>query len=169
MPRFNPIGFFAIFAIGALAAGIQVKLADKRHWLFDAIVWIMVGHIGGLTEGFGLLGIPYGFPLMPLAVGLALLALPQSTIAGRLLDNRVSRFIAELSFGIYIWHFLVIGLMARLWPPAFQTWNEGGWSIWLWSSAIAIVISTLVAVLSFYALERPIGRWARGLESRAPR
>lgn len=175
MPRFNPIGFFAIFALGALAAGVQVKLNHIRHWLCDVIGlaavfaagWIMVDHIGGLNEGFGLLDIPYGFPSMPLAICVALVALPSSRLAGRLLDNRLSRFIAEISFGIYIWHFLVIGLMARLVPPSFQTGGEDGWSIWLWSSAIAIAISIAVATVSFYLLERPMVRWARGLENRS--
>lgn len=174
MPRFNPIGFFAIFALGALAAGIQVKLADLSHWLFDAIGLlavlaaglVMAAHVGGLNEGFGLLGIPYGYPWMPLAICVALVALPSSRLAGRLLDNRPVRFIAEISFGIYIWHFLVIGLLARLAPPAFQSWLDDGWSIWLWSSAIAIALSLVVATLSFYLLERPMVRWARSLETR---
>lgn len=174
MPRFNPIGFFAIFALGALASGIQVKLNHFRHWLFDVVGlagvfasgWVMYTHIGGLNEGFGLLGIPYGYPWMPLAICVALIALPSSRLAGRLLDNPMSRFIAEISFGMYIWHFLVIGLMARLFPPAFQSWEDNGWSVWLWSSAIAITISIAVATLSFYMLERPMVRWARGLENR---
>ena len=177
MPRFNPVGFFAIFALGALAAGVQVKVAAMRHWAFDAIGllaviaagWVMAAHIGELNEGFGLVGIPYGYPWMPLAIGVALVALPSSVVAGRLLDNRVSRYIAEISFGIYIWHFLIIGLMARLAPPAFKTNDEGGWTIWLWSSAGAIVISFVVATISFYALERPMVRWARGLEGRLGR
>ena len=174
MPRFNPVGFFAIFALGALAAGVQVRLANLRHWVFDvvgllaiaAIGSLMAAHMGGLTEGFGFLGIPYGYPWMPLAAGLALVALPSSVLAGRLLDNRVSRFIAQISFGIYIWHFLVIGLMARLLPPSFQTGGEQGWSIWLWSSAIAIAVSVAVGTLSFYALEQPVVRWARRFEKR---
>lgn len=172
MPRFNPVGFFGIFALGALAAGVQVKVAAMRHWLFDVVGllavgsagWVMVAHIGGLNEGFGFLGVPYGYPWMPLATGLALVALPSSVLAGRLLDNRVSRFIAEISFGIYIWHFLIIGLMARLLPPSFKTGEEGGWEIWLWSSAAAIGLTFVVATISFYALERPMVRWARGLE-----
>jgi len=174
MPRFNPVGFFAIFALGALAAGIQVKLNQFRHWLCDAIGllavfvsgWIMAAHIGGLNEGFGLAGIPYGYPWMPLAICVALVALPSSVAVGRLLDNRLSRFIAEMSFGIYIWHFLIIGLMARLAPPAFDGSGENGWTIWLVSSATAIALSVLVATLSFYLLERPVVRWARGLENR---
>ncbi len=174
MPRFNPIGFFAIFALGALAAGVQVKLASLRHWLFDLLGlmsiggagWLMATHMGGLTEGFGLLGIPYGYPWMPIAVGVALVALPSSVLAGRLLDNTVSRFIAQISFGIYIWHFLIIGLLARLLPPSFQTSGPDGWSIWLWSSAIAIALSVVVATISFHLLEQPMVRWARRLEKR---
>lgn len=175
MPRFNPIGFFAIFALGALAAGVQVKLARLRHWLFDlagllaigASIWITAAHMGGLTEGFGFLGIPYGYPWMPLAIGVALVALPSSILTGRLLDNRVSRFVAQISFGIYIWHFLIIGLMARLLPPSFQTGGDHGWTIWLLSSAAAIALSVVVATLSFHLLEQPVVRWARGLERRS--
>lgn len=172
MPKFNPIGFFAIFAIGALAAGVQVRVAALRSWVFDivgiaailAMGGVMAAHIGGLNEGFGLVDIPYGFPLMPLAVGVALVALPSSVLAGRLLDNRVARYIAEVSFGVYIWHFLIIGLMARLVPPAFTTDGEQVWPIWLVSSAVAIALSFVVATVSFYVLERPVVRWARGLE-----
>ncbi|OYX12398.1 MAG: hypothetical protein B7Z15_10020, partial [Rhizobiales bacterium 32-66-8] len=177
MPRFNPIGFFGIFALGALAAGVQVKVAAMRHWAFDVVGllgvlgagWVMVAHIGGLNEGFGFLGVPYGYPWMPMAIGVALVALPSSVLAGRLLDNRVSRYVAEISFGMYIWHFLVIGLMARLLPPSFRTGEAGGWTIWLWSSAGAIAVSFVVATISFYALERPMVRWARGLEGRIGR
>ena len=172
MPAFNPIGFFAIFAIGALAAGVQVRLAALHSWVFDVIglsaiavmFGVMASHIGGLNEGFGLLGIPYGYPRMPLAVGVALATLPSSMLAGRLLDNRVARYIAEVSFGVYIWHFLIIGLMARLVPPAFTTDGEHVWPIWLISSAIAITLSFVVATVSFYLLERPVVHWARGLE-----
>lgn len=174
MPRFNPIGFFAIFALGALAAGVQVQLARHRHWIFDlagtasliAACWVVAAHIGGLNEGFGWLGVPYGFPWMPLAIGVALATLPSSVLVGRLLDNRVSRFIGEISFGIYIWHFLIIGLMARLLPPSFRTDGPDGWTIWLWSSAGAIVTSFIVAMVSYRFLERPVVQWARGLEGK---
>jgi len=177
MPRFNPIGFFAIFALGALAAGVQVQVAHLRHWAFDVIGllavlaagWVMASHIGGLNEGFGWLGIPYGFPAMPLAIGVALVALPSSVMVGRLLDNRLSRYVADISFGIYIWHFLVIGLLARLVPPAFNSSGDDAWTIWLWSTAATLVISFAVATASFYLLERPVVTWARGLEGRLGR
>jgi hypothetical protein len=174
MPRFNPIGFFAIFALGALASGVQTMLAGKRYWVFDLVGLaaiatmsvIIANHIGGLNEGFGWLGIPYAFPWMPLSVGLTLVALPSSLLVGRLLDNRLSRFIAEISFGIYIWHFLVIWLLGRLVPPSFDTSGEAAWSVWLWSSGATIAISVGLATASFYLLERPVVHWARTLEAR---
>ena len=89
--------------------------------------------------------------------------------AGRLLDNPVSRYVADISFGIYIWHFLVIGLLNRLVPPAFDSSGDDAWTIWLWSAGATIVLSFGVATLSFYLLERPAVRWTRGLEARVGR
>ena len=106
---------------------------------------------------------------MPLAIGVALVALPSSMLAGRLLDNGVTRYIANISFGIYIWHFLVIGLLARLVPPAFNSSGDDAWTIWLWSAGATIAISFVVATASFYLLERPVVSWARGLEGRVGR
>jgi peptidoglycan/LPS O-acetylase OafA/YrhL len=174
VPMFNPVGFFAIFAIGALAAGVQVRLGAYRSAWFDmaglaaigAIFWVMAAYVDVPSEGFGWLAVPYGFPWVPIAAAVALCALPSSVIAGRLLDNGVARFIARISFGIYIWHFLIIELMEQLAPPSFQGSGPEGWRIWLVSSAVACILSTLVATLSFYALEQPIIRYARSREDK---
>ena len=174
MPRFNPVGFFAIFAVGALAAGVQVKLEGLRHPGFDvagvlAIVGLgvlMAMGVGGQSEGFGWLGVPYAFPWMPLLVGTALVALPGSVVAGRVLDGRAIRFIAEISFGIYIWHFLIMWLIEQRVPGSFATSGPQGWSTWLTTSAMVIGATLVVATLSFRLVERPVVRWARGLEPR---
>lgn len=172
MPRFNPIGFFAIFAIGVLAAGVQTLLAGRRMLASDIIGVvavlaagsIMALHIGGLNEGFGWLGIPYAFPFMPLAVGTALVGLSTSRFAGRLLEPRPVRFIARVSFGIYIWHFLVMWVIETLFPQAFATSGENGWTTWLMTSASVIAITLVVATLSFHLIEQPAVRWAKRLE-----
>lgn len=174
MPRFNPIGFFAIFALGALAGGIQLALSKLRHWLLDvlgvmallATGFSMALLMGGETEGYGWLGVPYAFPWLPLFVGAALVALPSSVLVGRLLDNRVTRFVAAISFGIYVWHFLLIELLADLVPPAFDTSGDEAWTVWLWSSAAVMGLSFILATASFFFLERPVVRWARTLERR---
>lgn len=172
VPRFNPIGFFGIFAIGSLAAGVQVILAGRRHIAFDVIGVVavvvagvvMAMHIGGPNEGFGWLDVPYGFPFMPLAIGVALVALSLSVHAGRMLDSRPMRFVARISFGIYVWHFLIMWLAGQVIPGAFQTSGEGGWSNWLLTSAGVIVASFVAGTLSFYFVEQPVVNWARRLE-----
>ena len=87
MPRFNPLAFFAIFAIGALAAGLQARLARLKSWLLDVVTIGALGYAGwsmaafaarGPTEGWGLFDIPYGFPGFPVAVAVALAAAPSS-------------------------------------------------------------------------------------------
>ena len=123
MPRYNPIGFFAMFAMGALAAGLQVSWARRRHWAFDlagvagmaAAVYVVLGHIYSRVDssGFGWLEIPYGFPWFQLSIALVLATLPASVVVGRLLDNPVTRYIATISFGIYVWHYLVMELVRR--------------------------------------------------------
>ena len=172
MPRFNPIGFFAIFALGSLAAGVQVMIQNRRGIGMDIIgglavlatALIMAVNIGGLTEGFGWLGIPYAFPVMPLAVGIALATLPSSIHLGRLLDNGLVRFIARISFGIYVWHFVIMWLLEKLVRGAFKTAGDGGWTTWLQTSGAVLALTTIVATLSFYLLEQPMVRWARQFE-----
>lgn len=177
MPNYNPIGFFVIFALGALAAGVQVLLRAYRHWLFDILCLAglagaalgMVAHEHGGTDGFGLFSIPYDFPGFPLAIGLVLVAAPSSLVFGRWTDNRLSRAVARVSFGVYLWHFLIIALMARFLPPAFDTGFGVPFLTWLVSAAAAIILSFTVASLSFHWLENPVVKWARGLEHRDAR
>ncbi len=96
MPRYNPLGFFAMFAIGSLAAGLQVRWAKVRSWSFDAVsvvaiglaVWVFIRHMPARDpSGFGWLGIPYAFPWFVLTVALFLAAAPSSRIVGAWLDN----------------------------------------------------------------------------------
>lgn len=172
MPRYNPIGFFAIFAIGALAAGIQTMLPTRRSLVYDliGIVAIVTGalqlflSIGGEWEGYGWLGIPYGFPLFPLAVAVGLCTLPQSAGLGRLLDNRLSRYVATVSFGVYIWQDIVLTLMQQLLPRSFGAGSEDMLIGWIASSLVATAIIFAIGTLSYVLLERPVIHWARARE-----
>jgi peptidoglycan/LPS O-acetylase OafA/YrhL len=172
MPRYNPVGFFAIFSIGVLAAGIRTLLPARPSLLYDVagILALAIGatqlgmSIGGPGEGYGWLDIPYRFPWLPVCVATALCTLPHSVFLGRIVDNPVSRFIATVSFGIYIWQDLVMSLITRLNPTAFGIGSENmlvGWFAW---SAIATAITILVGTLSYFLIERPVIIWARNLE-----
>ncbi|MDL2399507.1 acyltransferase family protein [Rhizobium mayense] len=175
MPRYNPIGFFAIFAIGALAAGIQTIIPARRSAIYDVIgalaivmgAWQLPQSIGGAAEGYAWLGIPYQFPLFPLAAAIALCVLPQSVFLGRVLDNSLIRYVAAVSFGVYIWQDIVLTLMKQLFPRTFGTGSSDVLGGWITSSLAAIVIIFAIGTISYIFLERPVIRWARTREQAA--
>jgi peptidoglycan/LPS O-acetylase OafA/YrhL len=172
MPRYNPIGFFAVFALGVLAAGIQTIIPARRSAICDIIgalaiimgAWQLPQSIGGPGEGYAWLGIPYQFPLFPLAVAIALCTLPQSVFLGRVLDNSLSRYVATVSFGVYIWQDIVLTLMTTLFPWTFGTGSDDVLGGWITSSLVAIVIIFAIGTISYFFLERPVMRWARSRE-----
>jgi peptidoglycan/LPS O-acetylase OafA/YrhL len=121
--------------------------------------------IGGPGEGYGWLDIPYRFPWLPLCVATALCTLPNSVFLGRIVDNSASRFIATVSFGIYIWQDIVMSMITWLDPTAFGIGSQNmlvGWFVW---SAIATAITILIGTASYFLIERPVIIWARNLES----
>jgi len=177
MPWFNPFGFFAMFAAGALAGGAQTLLARWRHWMFDAIglaalaaagwtIWLHGLRGGG--EFYGLLRVPYQFPHFHLLVGLALATLPQSVLAGRLLDNALTRQLARISFGIYVWHYLILELVRLHWVPEMEQGTMHDPVKFLVTSGVIAGITMAIATLSWRWLEAPVIAWARGREVKAP-
>lgn len=173
-PQFNPFGFFAIFAIGALAAGCQVLIGRmKKLWLADVLVAVALIYAAltavtstlDTADGYGWLMVPFGFPGYPLALGVVLAVGPSTAIVARALDWP-ARYIARISFGIYVWHFLVIELVRVTLAPDFAVLREDNVRAFAITSAAVILITFAIAHLSFYLMERPIIRWARSLEPR---
>ncbi|MCJ7827402.1 MAG: LemA family protein, partial [Demequinaceae bacterium] len=79
-----------------------------------------------------------------------------SQALGRMFDSPFLRYTAKISFGLYIWHHLVILWVGRVVSPEFL--NYGGVSDpvrWLQISVFALVVSYIVAALSWHLIERP--------------
>jgi peptidoglycan/LPS O-acetylase OafA/YrhL len=175
MPNFNPFGFFAMFAIGALAAGVQARISALRHALWDVVALTSLVAIGWMlalqtsasgTESYGLFGIPHAFPWFQLGIGLALAALPSTVMVGHLLDNAAVRYVARISFGVYVWHYVVLELV-RLWiAPDIDHGQMQDPLRMAWVSGLIVAISFGIADLSYRSVEAPIIAWARGLERR---
>ena len=174
MPRFSPISLYAIFTIGIFAAGVRAALPDRPHALADIAVVAgfaiaiaaMASGMHGTTEGYGLFGIPYGYPWFPLGVAIVLAAMPKTRWLGRAAANPLVQFVARISFGLYLWHFLVLELMGEFWIPGASRGGMTDYGQWLLVVVAAIAASTVIATASFYLLEQPIIRWARRLERR---
>ena len=173
MPRFNPFGFFAMFAIGSLAAGLQVRWTKYRKGLFDLVALIAIGwavqrmvvqYYAPTPDSWGWLGVPYGFPWFVLAVALFLAAAPSGLWLGRALDNALTRYIARISFGIYIWHYLVLELVRLYWDPLIQHGTAVDPVRFAVTSTIITGVTIVVAHISYTMLEEPMIRWARRRE-----
>lgn len=168
MPNYNPFGFFAVFALGAFAAGIQIMLPRKRRIRFDiaALACLVAAGLqlplsaGGPWEAYGWLGIPYAFPLFPVMVAAALVALSRSVLLATVLDNALMRFTATVSFGIYIWQDIVLTSMQTISPAIFGIGEEKPLRDWFIGCTFATAIVFLLASLSYFALERAAIRWA---------
>ena len=177
MPRFNPFGFFATFAIGAMAAGLQVRLARQRGVLFDILASIAlvalllifaVQTAAKGTESYGWFSIPHTFPALQIVTGLFLALSPSSLVLGAALDNPVTRYIARISFGLYVWHYLVLELFRKFLAPDIDHGQMADPLRLLLVGGGIIAVTAVIAHASFYLLENPIIRWARGLEQRSP-
>ncbi len=114
-PTYNPFGFFAMFAIGTLAAGVQTAIPNNArypaicHALFvvgagtlaPVIVFKLIALLYAVPEP------PFAFPALPIAVAMFLVVV-QHVNLGWLIDNKPVATFARLSFGVYIWHQLVL-------------------------------------------------------------
>jgi len=174
MPRYNPFGFFAMFAIGALAAGLQVRWSGMKHWFFDLLsvgaialgLWVISVHLAARVDasGFGLLGVPYSFPWFQLSIALFLAVTPSTMLVGKLLDNPLTRYLATVSFGIYVWHYVVLELVRKYWAPDIDHGSMADPTRFVVVSGVITLVTIAIAHLSFRFVENPVIGWARGRE-----
>jgi peptidoglycan/LPS O-acetylase OafA/YrhL len=176
MPNYNIIGFFGHFSLGILAAGITSMLylnhekimKFKRAYGFDIIgVLTLVGSFALLwlaryapEFSYSIQSQPYFFPYYPMLIAISLSVMPHTNIAGRLLDNAFFKYTAKVSFGLYIWHYLIIYLVSYLMFKDYQYMGIYDWKIWLGISFGILVSAYIVASLSYNCIERPILNWS---------
>lgn len=178
MPYFNPVGFFAHFCIGVIAAGFiashQIQGKGRREWRFDRLA---LGGFAGLAAVVAVTalfskeplymqnpfqGQPYAFPLVAVFAAMALVGMAHSRVVGRVLDNRFFRYTATVSFGLYIWHYLLLHLVSYLTHGEFEYGGIQDPVRFAWISATVLVLAYAVATLSWRFIEKPVldSRWA---------
>lgn len=173
-PNYNPVAFFAMFAVGVLAASLQARVAKYRNIAFDVLAlggfafaaWQLNAY-GPDSSAYGLLNIPYAYPWFPIGVGIVLLAMPSSVFLRWLSENPVVAYIARVSFGIYVWHYFLMEVVRTLWVPQYVYWGMRDVGQWMWISAGVVGTAFVIATFSYYLLEEPVIRWARTLERRS--
>jgi len=172
MPRYNPLGLFGHFSLGILAAGVSAALArtrwNERKTVFDAaaavlfvgLVVLLVSQAGKDDFSLTWQG-PYYFPYFPALAAALLACLTRSGVVGRLFDNRFFRYTSRVSFGLYLWHYLVIAMFSGA---------IGDLGEWLLLVVLSLAVSYLIATLSFRYWEEPwlkrAQRWKPGIPGR---
>lgn len=171
LPNYNPVGFFAHYILGVVAAGSLLWLRQQgrfdtwqRAYRFDIGAAVAIIALFGwlwLTRNarefsWSLQGQPYFYPVVPLLFALTLGLLAASQALGRWTDNRVTRFIATLSFGLYLWHYAVMEIMQRLFAKDFHYAGVTELQRFLGLNLIMLGISLALAMLSWHFVEQPV-------------
>ena len=171
--RYSVFAMFAIFGIGALAGAAHVNLIWQKGKAADAIALASLLVAAILSLGLGpdtgdmseVFAMPYSdFPLLPISIAVFLVAAPRSKVIGRLLDFGPARYIALISFGIYIYHMPVLHVAGLLIVGEDLVAKRTGQALAVLS--VTWVTTIVLAHLSFRKLEEPAMQWARRLEQR---
>ena len=99
----------------------------------------------------------YNWPLFPALVTGLLFALHHSRCLGCLLDNRAFAWTAKLSYGIYLWHMVVLELLVRHWPTSLADSLSGRVAY----VSVAVAITYSLAAASFYCVGQPVMLWLK--------
>ncbi|WP_430868257.1 acyltransferase family protein [Demequina aurantiaca] len=175
-PDYNPVALFAHFLIGIMVAAAIVMWRHRfgmlRTWWWDLVA------LAGLGGAFWLVwinreppepdhttnfqGQPYLWPWFAVLIGVALLGLAHSKFLHRLVDNRFARYTATVSFGIYIWHYLLLHLVTYLTDGQFVYDGILNPAKHAWLVVAVLLMSYAVASASWFLLEKPIlkSKWA---------
>lgn len=166
LPFWNISTFFTQFLIGSLAALVIVHLRSKQtksNHLFDlafitaaaaAIILVVARLTPGSPDSFTQQ--PYVSPFFAIFTAGLLVFGSHSKYVARVLDNRLFSWLGKLSFGIYLWHVVVIEVISRKFIEDYVYF--GLTDVWQWVliSAIVLGISISIAAASWQLLESPI-------------
>lgn len=136
--------------------------------------WLCVAVAGGLYGLITTLGLPLGLVGIAPAEGAVaytglsivlstVLVLPAILRAGdgsayhRVLGSLPLRWVGELSYGIYLWHMPVLGLLARRFDLVGRT------SVHVPAMLATLAFSGVMAVLSYVLVEQPVRRLSKRL------
>jgi peptidoglycan/LPS O-acetylase OafA/YrhL len=173
LPYWNIDTFFTQFLCGSLAALIIATFRARdilNSVAFDfstllfatAAIWLVAVR---LTPGApdSITKQPYMAPLFAILISGVIVSAAFSTKVSGFLDNQLFRWIAKLSFGIYLWHMLLINIIERKFLSNYVYYGLTDVYQWVAISSLVLIGSIIIAATSWRFLESPILKAARKL------
>lgn len=174
----HTLTFFSVYANGMLGAWLYVLYAKKRkkRTMAEGIAGIVMT-VGGIVifrrfcdwrmtcgeETRWQVNNRYLLSLLFLLIVVgAIVALPWFR---KIWDNRVMKFLAGISFNLYICHQYIAVKLKEFRIPDWEGEelpNQTGDAEWQWKYTIlCVVLSLAVAIFMTYVVERPAARWIK--------
>ncbi|MFM1769260.1 MAG: hypothetical protein RJA22_1789 [Verrucomicrobiota bacterium] len=161
-------GYLFLFYLGYLIRD-QVdafrNLAARRPLAASALPWLSLLVLLGADALGDDLRILQGLGAAALIGGLV--AVPaQRLLPG--LDGSVARFYGRISYSFYVWHDLVLIVLARVVAHVLPGATLSAWSLALGMATLlaSVALTTGLASLSFRWVEVPFQRWSKRLTAR---
>ena len=166
MPIYNVVSLFSHFLFGIIASALMTFLFSKKQEKnkgFDYFIlfnWVLFFVYAYFMRGDTFLNIPYYWPFFPMLIGITLICLPFTISVGRLLDNRFFMFTAKISFGLYIWHFVVMALLQNYFFEQYEGGRTTSLVVFFAASGLTFLLTYIIATLSFYLIDQPAQKWS---------
>ncbi len=177
LPYWNIGSFFTQFLCGSLAALVIIALRSRgtsKSRAFDvsfivfaiAAIWLVgIRLVPGAPDSFTKQ--PYVAPFYAILMAGVLVSATFSRHICKLLDNKLFKWIAKLSFSIYLWHMFLIVMIERKFLENYVYYGLTDSAQWVFISAIVLMTSILIAATSWRFLESPMLKYARATTQEA--
>lgn len=164
LPYWNINSFFIQFLCGSVAALVVAKIGlTGTKKIYDLVgflalvsatllVWSRVspGGVDSLSRQ------PYASPFYAGLMAIALIGLAGSTQIWKFLDNRLFKYLAKISFGIYLWHYFIITVIEKSFATDFVYLGMNSPARWALNALTVMALSILIAGISWKFFEKPL-------------
>ena len=138
LPEFFAGGLVALYSVNS-------STKSKKNWLGSFAGMVLI--LGSAFFQPQLGSFPGMSSLLPVSGAVLILRTPAEGFAQQVLGNRIMVCVGELSYSLYLWHWPVLALLR---------YYTGAQVLSLSFSLLFVVITLLMAILSFYLVERPM-------------
>ncbi len=145
--------YLRLFAFG-IAAALAVLRWKPGRFASDLICLAALAGLGvlaasGTEAGWAKTG-GFAWPANVIVIGLLAAAVPHSRMFRQVLDSRPLIAAGTISYGIYLWHELVL---RAVFGGTLRN-NLDGWPLFLSGGALALLVTIVIAALSWFSIER---------------